>query len=289
MFPAHCKEVSVHSVKFDLTEEAIGDYLTGRKAYIRTRFVVLNRGGQWAVASVDKESRNCVLQVVSSVTMVSLPRDTTFVDDPSLDVLSASEMGRIQETIGTRCVVVRGRSEHVSFFVEEDPFEMTVFDVIPPSPTKLVGLVEEALRSLLQDRYLRYDVIELDLNALGGLSYAKHVLFPCRASGLDHVAKLGYMDDPPELTPEQLGQVQVVGCSLTARVFQAVYGSEPRLINMCPVDLLADAGVEGPVLTKCCKVKEGFEIRGNVAVVPWGARVTEVADALKALIDQMSS
>lgn len=289
MFPGHCKEVSVHSVDFQLTEEAIRDHLTGARAYIRTRYVILNRDDQWAVAEVGKESQNCVLQTISSVAVVSLPHETAFVDEPSLDVLSASEMGRIRASVGARCVVVRGKSEHVSFFVTEDPFKLTIFDVVPPRPTKLAGLVEESLRSLLQDRYVDYDVAEVDINTLSGVSDAEGVLFPCRASGLEHGSKLGYIDDPPELSDQQVHSAKVVGCSLTARVFKAIYGEEPNLVNMCPVDLLRESQVTGPVLTKCCKVKDGFELRDNVAVVPWGARVTDVAHALQSLMDQMSN
>ena len=289
MFPSHCKEVSVHSVQFELTEEQIRSRLMGSKAYIRTRYVVLNRGDTWAVAEIGKDAMNSVLQPVSSVNIVSLPGETSFVDEPSLDVLSASEMGRLRESVGTRCVIVRGKSEHISFFVDQEPFSLTIFDVVPPSPTKLAGLVEEALRSILQDRYVRYEVIEEDLNSLEGLSEASSVLFPCRASGLDHKGKLGYMDNPPDLSPDQIEEVTVVGCSLSARVFKAVYGSEARLVNMCPVDILQNVKMNGPVLTKCCKVKDGFEIKGNIAIVPWGARMSDVSAALEALMDHMSS
>ena len=289
MFPDHCKEVSVHSADFPLTEEEVRAHLMGSRAYIRTRYVILNRDDQWAVAEVGKDSENSVLRTISSVSVLSLPHETAFVDDPSLDVLSATEMGRIQESVGSRCVVVRGKSEHISFFVAEEPFRFTIFDVVPPRPTKLAGLVEESLRSLLQDRYVDYDVVEVDLNALPGVADAEGVIFPCRASGLEHRSKLGYIDHPPELSDEQTGSVKVVGCSLTARVFKAVYGREPQLVNMCPVDLIGEAGFEGPVLTKCCRVKDGFELRDNVAIVPWGARVSDVARALQSLMDHMSN
>ncbi|MCJ2532811.1 MAG: hypothetical protein LN411_02680 [Candidatus Thermoplasmatota archaeon] len=288
MFPSHCKEVSVHSVGFELTEEQIRSHLMETRAYIRTRYMVLNRGDTWAVAEIGKDTMNSVLVPVSSVNIVSLPGETSFVDEPSLDVLSASEMGRLQKSVGTRCVIVRGMSEHISFFVDQEPFSLTIFDVVPPSPTKLVGLVEEALRSILQDHYVRYEVIEEDLNTLEGLSEARSVLFPCRASGLDHKGKIGYMDDPPALSPEQIEEVIVVGCSLSARVFKAVYGSEAHMVNMCPVDILQKIGIDGPVLTKCCKVKDGFDIKGNIAIVPWGARVTDVSAAIEALMAHMS-
>jgi hypothetical protein len=42
-----------------------------------------------------------------------------------------------------------------------------------------------------------------------------------------------------------------------------------------------DDGV--PTIIKCCKVKEGHEVQGRVAMVPWGATTLEVAAAINAL------
>ncbi len=284
MFPDHCKEVSVRLVDFDLDEENIRSFLSGKRAYIRTKYIIMNSGKEWAVVRIEKEAFNGVLQPISSVEMVSLPDETSFVDDRDLDVLSASRMGRLRESEGTRCVVVRGRSEHISFFAEQPPFVLTIVDVVPPSPSKLVGLVEDVLDSQLQNTYVKYKVVELDINHLGEDTDTGPVLYPCRASGIEHEGMLGYLDGTPSLTDEQVRSVSLVGCSLSARIFKAVYGVEPRLVNMCPVDLIRETNVTGPVITKCCKVKEGCDLQGNVAVVPWGARATDVAAAIDALI-----
>ncbi|MDH3365128.1 MAG: hypothetical protein OEM29_03885 [Thermoplasmata archaeon] len=284
MFPGHCKEVSVRHVDFALTEESIKTFLSGKRAYIRTKYFVMTNGREWAVAQIEKEELNGVLQPIVSVSIVSLPDETSFVDDTDLDVLSASKMGRLRESKGTRCVVVRGRSEHVSFFVDQQPFELTVVDVVPPSPSKLVGLVDDVLDSQLQDTFVKFEVVELDINELSGTSGSGPVLFPCKASGLEHDNLLGYLDGTPPLTPEQVHRASLVGCSLSARIFKALYGAEPRLVNMCPVDLIKQRRVDGPVLTKCCKIKEGYDLQGDVAIVPWGARATDVAAAIDALI-----
>jgi hypothetical protein len=37
------------------------------------------------------------------------------------------------------------------------------------------------------------------------------------------------------------------------------------------------------VLTKCCLLERGIEVRGHTAVVPWGANLDEVRAALRAL------
>ena len=283
MFPDHCKEVSVRSVDFELTEESIRDYLAGKRAYIRTRYIAFTSGDSWAVAEVVKEAVNGVLQPIKTVDVLALPADTSFVDAPSLDVLSASAMGSLMETAGSKCIVVRGKADHVSFFIEEKPLRLTVFDVVPPAPTKLVDLVDGALSGQLQDIYVKYSVEEVDIRDLPGLSDAESVLFPCKASGLQHSNGIGYLDDTPPLDQEAIGKTVLVGCSLSARIYKALYGVEPRLVNMCPVDLLQTKEIEGPVLTKCCKVKEGCELRGSVAIVPWGARLSDVAVALRKL------
>ena len=272
------------SVSFALTEERIKGFLSGKKAYIRTRFYIFNSGDDWAVAQVEKTEANSVLQGIRSVKVLSLPKDTSFVEDPSLEVLSASVMGALQRSSGKRCVVVRGRSEHISFFLEEEPRRLTIFDVVPPSPSKLAGMVDAVLESELQDICVSYSVVEADLNELAGSVPTGTVMFPCRASGLKSGLRTLYLDETKEMSEEELDDVTLVGCSLSARIFKAVYGREPRLVNMCPKDLVKPRGIEGPVLIKCCRVKEGFEIDGRVAVVPWGTRSSEVAAALRALL-----
>ncbi|MFY9606590.1 MAG: hypothetical protein WAS24_07685 [Thermoplasmata archaeon] len=284
MFPSHCKEVSVKTVDFELTEDNIKRFLKGKKAYIRTRYYVFNSGREWAVALIVRRQSNDILQEIASIHILSLPKDTVFVQDPELDVLSASSMGAIRQSAGTKCVIVKGKAEHISFFIEERPYELTIFDVVPPAPSKLVGLVRTSLETDLQDRYVRFKVLDVDLNSLSKKSESGITMFPCRASGLVSGKRVLYLDETPELTSDELNQVTLVGCSLSARIFKAVYGVEPRMVNMCPQDMAEEMGVKGPALIKCCKVKEGFEKKGDIGIVPWGARTADVTSALKAIL-----
>lgn len=284
MFPSHCKEVSVKTVKFKLTEESIKEFLKGKRAYIRTRFYAFNSDDEWAVALIVKKLSNDILQEIASVHILSLPHETSFVDDPTMEVLSASMMGALRESLGTKCVVVRGRAEHISFFIQEPPYELTVLDVVPPRPSKLVWLVQNALETELQDVYVKYKMVELDLNEIASKATTKITMFPCRASGLDSGKRTLYLDETPQLSPEDLKEVTLVGCSLSARIYKAIYGLEPKLVNMCPLDLAKEMGVKGPLLVKCCKVKEGFDPKGEVVSVPWGARAHEVSGAIRAVI-----
>jgi hypothetical protein len=284
MFPSHCKEVSLKNVSFELTEKNIRSFLKGKRAYIRTRYYVFHSGDDWAVALIVRKESNDVLVEIASIHVLTLPNDTVFVEDPELDVLSASAMGALRERMGKKCVVVKGRSEHISFFIDEPPYELTTFDVVPPHPSKLAFLVRTVLDNELQDRYVRVRTVELDLNELAKKARTGPVMYPCRASGLGSGERILYLDETPELTRDEISSMTLVGCSLSARIFKAVYGSEPRLINMCPQDLAKEHGLSGPLLIKCCKVKEGVQVDGTTAIVPWGARASEVASALRAIL-----
>lgn len=284
MFPSHCKEVSLKKVDFELTEKSIKGFLTGKRAYIRTRYYVFNSGKDWAVALIVRKESNNVLQEIASIHILTLPKDTVFIEDSDLDVLSASAMGALRERTGKKCVVVKGKAEHISFFIEEPPYDLTVFDVVPPKPSKLVGLVHTVLDNELQNLYVKVDVVERDLNELAKEATTKHVMYPCRASGLGQGDRVLYLDETPELSRDELAEITLVGCSLSARIFKAVYGVDPPLINMCPQDLAKEMGIGGPLLIKCCKVKEGAQVNGTTAVVPWGARASEVASALRSIL-----
>jgi hypothetical protein len=284
MFPSHCKEVSFKKVGFDLSEENIKGFLKGKKAYIRTRYYVFQHGNDWAVALIVRKISNEVLQEIASVHILSLPSDTRFVEDPGLEVLSASMMGALREKVGSKCVVVRGKAEHISFFIGEPPYTLTIFDVVPPAPSKLVSLVQTALETDLQDRYVKCEVVEMDLNELARGVESGKIMFPCRASGLGKGKDVLFLDETPSLSKRELQGMTLVGCSLSARIFKAVYGVEPRMINMCPQDLLREKAIKGPVLIKCCKVKEGCDFKGDVATVPWGARASEVTSALRKVL-----
>lgn len=284
MFPEHCKEVSVKNVDFELTQESIKSFLKGKRAYVRTRYYIFNSGSDWAVALIVRRPSNDILQEIASIHILTLPQDTRFVEDSTKDVLSASAMGALREKAGTKCVVVKGKAEHISFFIDEPPYELTIFDVVPPFPSKLVGLVTSSLETDLQNKYVRFRTEELDLNDLASRSSTEITMFPCRASGLVNGKRVLYLDETPELTKEELGQVTLIGCSLSARIFKAVYGVEPKMVNMCPQDIAKEKGLKGPLLIKCCKIKEGHRLEGEVAIVPWGARASEVTGALKAIL-----
>jgi hypothetical protein len=109
------------------------------------------------------------------------------------------------------------------------------------------------------------------------------VLFPCKASGLRSDRKIFYLDQVPPIDED----VTLVGCDLSGRIFRSLYHRDIPRIEMCPQELAPRDCKKR--LVKCCKVREGFQIKGGLAIVPWGATVQEVADAIKALFARPSS
>ena len=102
------------------------------------------------------------------------------------------------------------------------------------------------------------------------------VMFPCRVSNLHADIPFCFLDD----APEDPGDVTLIGCHLSQRIFRSLYDRDVPFVNVCPSDYV-EPGVK--TIVKCCKVKQGHELDGDLVRVPWGATVPEVVDAINAL------
>jgi hypothetical protein len=276
MNPDHCKDVSLRHVDFSLTEENISRNLDGKKAYTRTDFMILKNDEAVAVIKVIKEGGKDLFRPISTYQVVSLPEDTVYLRDEGIDVLNASHMARKAREHPGKTVVVSGMFNHVSFLQEENLLDLYVVDVVPPSPSKLSVLVERAFSTGMVDLPIVPHYRDIDLNELERNVMTEAVMFPCRASGLESERKVYFLDE----TPVVEGEVTLIGCDLSRRIFNSVYRREPTSLDMCPRNL---ARTKGKTLVKCCGVKDGFEIDGDVASVPWGATVLDVVGAINSL------
>jgi hypothetical protein len=178
---------------------------------------------------------------------------------------------------GGKVVVVSGMFNHVSFLKSDDIKRLRVLDVVPPRPSKLSVLVERALMTGLVEVPVVPEIVDIDLNDKERMVRTEAVMFPCRASGLRSEKRIYYLDETPDIE----GDITLVGCDLSRRIFRSIYGYDAPSVDMCPRNLVVDDGT--PTIIKCCKVKEGCELNRNVASVPWGATTLDVAAAIKAL------
>ena len=278
ILPDHCKDVSLRHVDFPLTEENIVLRASGMKAYTRTDFMVLRNRSETAVIRVHKREGKELFREIMDVDIVSLPKDTVYLEDERIDVLNLSQMAEQVLRHEGRTVVVSGMFNHVSFLKTDEVLRLRVLDVVPPLPSKLSVLVARALSTGLVELPIVPLVEDIDLNEKEAKVRTEAVMFPCRASGLRSRKKVFYLDETPDL---DLEEITLVGCDLSRRIFRSIYGYDPESVDMCPKNLVMEDDV--PTIIKCCKVKEGCEVRGSIAMVPWGATTLDVAEAIKAL------
>jgi hypothetical protein len=251
-----------------LDEGALREWLIGRPVYRRTEFVVAACGGEHAVVQVEHPVGDDILATVSDLRVLARPDEVAFVADPAVDTGNATQMARAARA-GARVTVVRGRFEHVNFIVEPAPLLIRVVEVVPPEPPKLLEMARAVLDYDENLPPIKLDFAPIDLRELG----SGRLMYPCRCSGLEGE----FLDaGPPELADWTL-----VGCERSRQIHVALYGAEPASrIDFCP---RAVGQPDGPALMKCCLFERGVRREGERLVVPWGASLEEVREALREL------
>ena len=272
----HCKDVSMRDVDVPLDEDSIGDLMGSWTSYVRTDDLVLRNGDDYAVVELLKAPGNGLFRKVVGYRIVSLPGDTVFLDLPDLDVLNTPALAAVQAEHPGKAVVVRGMFSHINYIRDVVPQRLVVVDNVPPSPSKLGMLVRMALASGYVDHPIVPEDRIIDMADKLSEVGTDAVMFPCRVSNLSADIPYYFLDDAPEVDDE----VTLIGCHLSKRIYTALYGGDVPFINVCPADYVDPSE---KTIVKCCKVKTGHELDGNVVRVPWGATVPEVVEALNDL------
>jgi hypothetical protein len=280
MFPKHCSRVSVKEVSFPLTEKDIRSNLEGKNAYKKTEFLVLSNSEQWAVVRIIREPHPALFSAIEDVDIISLPSTTYYIEDSNLDVLSATSMYERAEELGAETLVAKGSFEHVSFISKEEPVEVVVFDVIPLEPPKLLDMVKTVLNTGNIPFPVKVIPRLSDLREMAKSCTSQNIMFPCNASQLVSGKRTFFLDQGPVLSDSEMDSICLLGCDLSLRIFNSIYKKEPAFFSMCPKKRAEEEQEERFVLTRCCKIKEGYERTGNILVVPWGSTLREVEDAL---------
>jgi hypothetical protein len=252
------------------------------------------------VLEVSKESEQPLFSPITAVALVAAAEETAFVDAPEADTAIPSQLARVagERAPQARCVIVRGRYGHVSFIADPAPVQITVVEVVPPRPAKLVDQLTRVL-DLAEDLPPVELVPDLvDLAELAGSRPSGHYLFPCRAGGSvaetlgaagpgtdgsgaegkGPGASISYLDEVPGRRPWTL-----VGCARSRAIHDFFYSGEVDVVDMCPRALAGRrlAGRPGPVLTKCCLLEDRVSAEGDCVVVPWGATFAQVKEGLQ--------
>lgn len=281
VMPRRYRSVSVASVPVPLDAAELERWFVGREAYRRTGFIVVHHGARTAVVRVERtagqDGEDPLFQRITSVELLAGPDECSYVVDPSVDTAVPTQMARAASSApGARCVVVRGRYEHVNFILDPSPLEIDVVEVVPPEPAKLVDQIRRVLETAedLPPIAIRPRLVDLVADRPPG-----RWLFPCRGSGAAPAgSEISYLDERPARRDWVL-----VGCARSREIHKWFYGDVPRSVESCPRVLAGD--VDRPTIVKCCLHEAGVERDGLRVTVPWGASLDEIREGLRLLAE----
>lgn len=283
--PDRYREVSVTDVDVPLEAEPLRALLTSRPVYRRTRYVVVRRGGRAALVEVDKRAAEGLFWDVTDARLLAGPDETAWVVRPELDPGVPSDLARAAaDQPGARCVVLEGRYGHISFVLDSAPVRLHVLDVAPPYPAKLLDQVERVLATAEDLPGVLTVPQVVDLGGLVPAGATGDYLLPCRGGGMQVPgASVHYLDEVPPRRDWTL-----LGCARSQAIHAALYGAPVPQVDTCP-RVLARAVDVAPgevLLTKCCLLEEHVEVDGTaVVVVPWGASLALLREALDLAVD----
>jgi hypothetical protein len=279
--PLPYRRVSYQPYEGAMTEPAIREHLLGREVYRRTDIVILhNERREWAVAAVRRAGSDALFVPVAAVEVLALPEECVFIESPETDPANPSALARIarQQGVGAdRTAIVQGAFDHINLIHRPDPLVLRVVEVTPPDPPKLYALAEHVL-SYADLPPIRLELEPIDLRELCAGTRAEAYLVPCRSGGLDDLgAPVHYLDERPAVRRPWT----LIGCERSLQFHRHYYGDEPPRVDMCP---RAIAGTRSePTLLKCCLLEFGIERDGHTVVVPWGADLSMIEQALREL------
>ncbi|TMD05086.1 MAG: hypothetical protein E6J03_06265 [Chloroflexi bacterium] len=273
--PRRYRDVSVAEIDRPLDAASLREHLLGRDSYRRTRFIIARHGEQTAVVRVERATEEPLFSPITGVEVLALPHECALLRLPDVDTAVPSQLAAaaVAQAPGARCVVVHGRYEHLSFILDPRPLRVTVVEVVPPEPPKLLDQCRRVLETADELPPIELVLHPVDLRELGGDGDGRDRLLPCRGSGvtLDGV-EVAYLDQHPEHRDWLL-----LGCARSREIHRWFYGDDADCRDICPRRVEAPS----PVLTKCCLLEEHLEVTPGRVTVPWGASLDLVRSGLR--------
>ena len=275
--PYRC--VSYQPYHGEMTADAIERHILAREVYRRTDVIILhNDKDQYAVVAVQRRSSEQLFTRVDKLEILALPEDCIFLRSPETDPANRSALARLahdHNISSDRTVIVAGTFDHVNIIHRPAPMLLRVVEVVPPEPPKLYQMVEQVLGYAdLPPIVPRLEQVEL-ADLCKSVS-PEAFLVPCRSGGLDNLgAPVFFLDE----RPEKRENWTLIGCERSLQFHRHYYGDEPPQVEMCPRRVANKSGVK--TILKCCLLEFGIEQDGELAVVPWGADLPMVEQALR--------
>ncbi len=284
IMPGRYRQVALRADMESLEPDFLERELVGREAYMRTRFIVARQGGNTALVEVVKEDSNTLFAKMLAVRVLADPESCIYVVSPETDVGVPAQLAAVAAQYPKKaCVVVEGLYSHVSFILNPAALQLTVIDIVPPFPAKLVDQVERVLAGAEDLPPIIVQSMVVDSRAQ--LSdecdpLPKTVLVPCRGSGLvlDGV-EIAYLDERPEPADWTL-----LGCERSHQIHKWFYGATPETVDICPRRFVSQPAEGAETLSRCCLLQEEIQDRPEATFVPWGSTLAEVRRALEMVV-----
>ena len=277
--PSAYRGVSVTHSTDSFTWESLTAHFTGREVYRRTRFLVVHEpNGVW-LATVQRADPVPLFSPVTSVEILADPTECTFVTDASIDTAIPSNLARAAANHApeAKAVVVEGLYSHISFILNPQPLNIHVTEVIPPTPAKLFDQVRRLLEVAEDLPPIVAHLDALTLDSFGSTIPSGHYLLPCRGSDTEIIgARTSYLDQRPDREDWTM-----VGCERSAQIHEWFFGDRPPMVSFCPREREGSSGTA--TITKCCLLEESIEIENGRVVVPWGASLVDIREAINEL------
>lgn len=256
-------------------------HFLGRQAYRRTRFIVARAGNAVALLAVTRSSSTELFSEIVDLELLAGPGECTFVTAPEVDTAVPSELAAAAANAPeARAVVVQGRYAHVNFILEPAPVRVTVREVVPPHPAKLLDQARRVLAVTEDLPPIELVAESTDLAELAATAPAQHYLLPCRGSGGEIAgAEVSYLDEHPPA-----GNWTLLGCERSRQIHRWFYGTDAPTVDLCPKR--APVPPAGALLTKCCLQEEQLDGGPGWVSVPWGSSLPQVRQALGRLAAQ---
>lgn len=273
--------LSAQEVDIDLRDEqAVVDYLIGREVYRRTEWLLLSRGSDRALIEVRKESLDPLFSPVIEARVLALPDRVVWIEDPATDVGNPTQLATTalrHARPDADAYAVQGRFEHINVIWRPEPVRVIVTEVIPPEPAKLLEMAKIAVG--FDEDLPPIDLVldAVDIREMARANPAQEYLLPCRGSGVDLPGEVAFLDT----RPDERHDWTLIGCERSLQFHRHFYGDEPAQVDFCPNRRSSSLAGDPLVLTKCCLLERGVEVRGRTAIVPWGSNLDEVRLALR--------
>jgi len=277
--PLPYRRVSFQPYNGEMSKSAIESYLMGREIYRRTDVIILhNADNKIAVAAVQRKVAEDLFTHAEKIEVIALPNDCVFIKDPNTDSANRSNLANTALRHNVSCeqtAVVVGTFDHINIIHRPDPLLIRVVEVTPPDPPKLFHLAEHVL-SYADLPPIRLDLAPIRLRDLCADVECEALLVPCRSGGLDEFkVPVFFLDE----RPEERENWTLIGCERSLQFHRHYYGDEPPRIEMCPRRLASNTNY--PTLLKCCLLEFDIEQEKNTVIVPWGADLKMVEEALR--------